>query len=51
LQGVELVLLQLPKTDTILDPIIESLMKAFDPLERREAEAARPHERRTSGVR
>ncbi len=29
-QGVELVFLKLPKTDTILDPIIESLMEAFD---------------------
>lgn len=28
--GVELVFLKLPKTDTILDPIIESLMEAFD---------------------
>ena len=28
--SVELVFLKLPKTDTILDPIIESLMEAFD---------------------
>ena len=28
--GVELIFLKLPKTDTILDPIIESLMEAFD---------------------
>ena len=28
--GIELVFLKLPKTDTILDPIIESLMEAFD---------------------
>ena len=29
-KGVELVFLKLPKTDTIVDPIIESLMEAFD---------------------
>ena len=28
--GIELIFLKLPKTDTILDPIIESLMEAFD---------------------
>lgn len=28
--GVELLFLKLPKTDSILDPIIESLMEAFD---------------------
>ena len=29
-KGIELTFLKLPKTDTILDPIIESLMEAFD---------------------
>ena len=29
-KGIELVFLKLPKTDTIVDPIIESLMEAFD---------------------
>ena len=29
-KGIELIFLKLPKTDTILDPIIESLMEAFD---------------------
>jgi site-specific DNA recombinase len=29
-QGIELVFLKLPKTESILDPIIESLMEAFD---------------------
>ena len=29
-KGIELVFLKLPKTETILDPIIESMMEAFD---------------------
>ena len=29
-KGIALIFLKLPKTDTILDPIIESLMEAFD---------------------